>query len=95
VGGPLNLRNARFARDPRPLDEDCGCPACRRFSRAYVRHLVNQEEILGLRLLTLHNLRFVLELTAGARAAIEQGRLASYVAEALARLGDAARTETP
>jgi queuine tRNA-ribosyltransferase len=92
--GRLNLRNARFARDPRPLDEDCECPACRRFSRAYVRHLVNQEEILGLRLLTLHNLRFVLELTAGARAAIEQGRLASYVAEALARLGDAARMDT-
>ena len=90
--GRLNLRNARFARDPRPLDEDCTCPACTRFSRAYVRHLVNQDEILGLRLLTLHNLRFVLELTAGARAAIEQGRLASYVAEALARLGDAART---
>jgi queuine tRNA-ribosyltransferase len=59
-----------------------------------VRHLVNQEEILGLRLLTLHNLRFVLELTAGARAAIEQGRLASYVTEALARLGDAARIQT-
>jgi len=93
--GRLNLRNARFARDPRPLDDDCTCPACRRFSRAYIRHLVNQEEILGLRLLTLHNLRFVLELTAGARAAIEQGRLASYVAEALARLGDAARTGVP
>jgi queuine tRNA-ribosyltransferase len=92
--GRLNLRNARFARDSRPLDEDCTCPACTRFSRAYVRHLVNQEEILGLRLLTLHNLRFVLELTAGARAAIEQGRLASYVAEALARLGDTARTQT-
>ena len=93
--GRLNLRNARFARDPRPLDDDCTCPACRRFSRAYIRHLVNQEEILGLRLLTLHNLRFVLELTAGARAAIEQVRLASYVAEALARLGDAARTGVP
>jgi queuine tRNA-ribosyltransferase len=93
--GRLNLRNARFARDPRPLDETCSCPACRRFSRAYVRHLVNQEEILGLRLLTLHNLRFVLELTAGARAAIEQGRLASHVAEALARLGDAARAPAP
>jgi queuine tRNA-ribosyltransferase len=92
--GRLNLRNARFARDPRPLDEDCSCPACTRFTRAYLRHLVNQEEILGLRLLTLHNLRFVLDLTAGARAAIEQGRLASYTAEALGRLADAAREET-
>lgn len=83
--GRLNLRNARFARDPAPLDEGCPCPACARFSRAYIRHLVNQEEILGLRLLTLHNLRFVLELTAGARAAIERGELASYKADALAR----------
>ena len=62
--------------------------------RLVLRHLVNQEEILGIRLLTLHNLRFVLELTAGARTAIEQGRLASYVAQALARLGDGARTHT-
>ena len=84
--GRLNLRNARFARDPRPLDEGCACPACTRFSRAYLRHLVNQDEILGLRLLTLHNLRFVLDLTAGARDAIERGELASYAADALARL---------
>ena len=84
--GRLNLRNARFARDPRPLDEGCRCPACRRFSRAYVRHLVNQQEVLGLRLLTLHNLTFVLDLTAGARAAIERGELARYTADALARL---------
>ena len=84
--GRLNLRNARFARDPRPLDGDCPCPACARFSRAYVRHLLNQDEILGLRLLTLHNLRFVLDLTAGARAAIERGELGSYAAAALERL---------
>ncbi len=84
--GRLNLRNARFARDPRPLEEGCGCPACTRFSRAYVRHLVNQEELLGLRLLSLHNLHFLLELTAGARAAIERGELAGYTATALARL---------
>ena len=84
--GRLNLRNARFARDPRPLDPGCSCPACVRFSRAYVRHLINQQELLGLRLLSLHNLRFLLELTAGARAAIERGDLAGFKAEALARL---------
>jgi len=88
--GRLNLRNARFARDPRPLDDGCTCPACTRFSRAYLRHLVNQEELLGLRLLSLHNLRFLLELTANARAAIEQGRLSAYKAEALGRLRSAA-----
>ena len=84
--GRLNLRNARFARDPRPLDEGCSCPACTRFSRAYVRHLVNQHEILGLRLLSLHNLRFLLDLVAGARAAIVRGELGSYRSEALERL---------
>ncbi len=87
--GRINLRNARYARDPRPLEEECDCPACERFSRAYIRHLVNQEEILGLRLLSMHNLRFVLRLTAGARAAIERGAFSVFRAGALARLADA------
>jgi len=90
--GRLNLRNARFARDERPLDDDCSCPACARFSRAYVRHLVNQQELLGLRLLSLHNLRFLLELTARARQAIERGAFAAFKHEALERLA-AARVE--
>jgi queuine tRNA-ribosyltransferase len=84
--GRLNLRNARFARDPAPLDEECDCPACLRFSRAYLRHLVNQNELLGLRLLSLHNLRFLLELTRGARDAIERGGFASYKRDFLERL---------
>ncbi len=84
--GRLNLRNAQYSRDPRPLDESCGCPACSTFSRAYIRHLVNQEELLGLRLLSLHNLRFVLDLTRRAREAIEQGVFASFKREALGRL---------
>ena len=84
--GRLNLKNARFARDPRPLEEGCECPCCRRFTRAYIRHLINQEELLGLRLLSLHNLHFLLTLTAGARAAIERGELEAFTAAALARL---------
>jgi queuine tRNA-ribosyltransferase len=84
--GRLNLKNARFADDRRPLDDDCACPACVRFSRAYIRHLVNQDELLGLRLLTLHNLRFVHDVTAGARAAIEAGELASFKHSAQERL---------
>ena len=84
--GRLNMRNARHRRDPRPLEEGCGCPACTRFSRAYIRHLVTQEEILGLRLLSLHNLWFVLDLTASARAAIERGAFPSFRRDALARL---------
>ena len=84
--GRLNLKNARFRDDPRPLDEGCDCAACRRFSRAYVRHLVKQQEMLGPRLLTVHNLRFLLRLTADARAAIERGELASFKADVFARL---------
>jgi queuine tRNA-ribosyltransferase len=91
--GRLNLKNARFARDDRPLDEGCGCRACARFSRAYIRHLVNQQELLGIRLLTLHNLYFVLDVTAGARAAIENRRLASFKAEALERLANSGALE--
>jgi queuine tRNA-ribosyltransferase len=89
AGGRLNLRNARFARDERPLEEGCDCPACARFTRAYLRHLVNQDELLGLRLLSLHNLRFVIELTRGARDAIERGGFAAYKRERLERLQSA------
>ena len=84
--GRLNLRNARFARDPGPLDDGCGCPACTRFSRAYIRHLVNQQEILGLRLVSLHNLRFLIDLVAAAREAIERGEFGAWRAAALERL---------
>ncbi|MGH3051018.1 MAG: tRNA guanosine(34) transglycosylase Tgt [Gaiellaceae bacterium] len=84
--GRLNLRNARFAKDQGPLDAGCGCPACTRFTRAYIRHLVNQQEILGLRLLSLHNLRFTCDLVAAARQAIERGGFETWKQDALARL---------
>jgi queuine tRNA-ribosyltransferase len=84
--GRLNLKNSRFARDARPLDEGCGCSACTTVSRAYIRHLVSQQELLGLILLSEHNVRFLLDLTAGARAAIERGELARYKATMLERL---------
>ena len=84
--GRLNLRNARFARDPRPLDDECACIACTGFSRAYLRHLVTQQELLGLILLSEHNVRFLLDLTAGARSAIERQEFGQYRAAALERL---------
>jgi len=84
--GRLNLRNARYARDTAPLDDTCDCPACTTFTRAYIRHLVNQDEILGLRLLSLHNLRFLLELTRRAREAIEQRTFGQFKRDALERL---------
>ncbi len=76
--GRLNLRNARFAADLGPLDPRCDCPACRGFTRAYLRHLVTQKEMLGAQLLSLHNLRVLLRLTADARAAIRAGRFAEF-----------------
>jgi len=79
--GRLNLRNARHARDPRPLVEGCRCPACGSFSRAYIRHLVMQDEIVGLRLLTLHNLHHLIDLVAAARRAIIAGRFAEFRAQ--------------
>ena len=74
--GPLNLRNAQYAEDARPLDQDCACPACRDHSRAYLHHLVKANEILGAMLLTAHNLHHYQNLMAALRRAIEQGRLA-------------------
>ena len=59
--GTFNLKNAEFARDKRPIEESCECPACREFARGYIRHLIKAEEILGLRLVTLHNLHFYFE----------------------------------
>ena len=73
--GPLTLKQARFTRDPAPLQEDCPCYACRRFSRAYLRHLFMADELLVYRLLSLHNLHFFLGLMAALRAAIAGGRL--------------------
>jgi queuine tRNA-ribosyltransferase len=92
--GRLNLKNARYRRDEGPLESGCGCPACGRFSRAYVRHLVTQDEILGLRLLSLHNLWFVLDLTARARAAIERGTLSAFRQDVLTRLARAPEEES-
>jgi queuine tRNA-ribosyltransferase len=85
--GRLNLRNARFGRDDAPLQDGCPCPACTRFSRAYVSHLIRQDELLGMRLLTLHNLSFLIELCRSARLAIVDGRFEAFAREALERLG--------
>lgn len=76
--GTLNLKNAEFAMQTGPLEENCVCPACREFSRGYIRHLVKAEEILGLRLITLHNLHFYLDLMSRARHAIEEGSFANF-----------------
>jgi queuine tRNA-ribosyltransferase len=71
--GTVNLKNAEFSLDKRPIEGNCTCPACLEFSRGYIRHLIKAEEILGLRLITLHNLHFYLNLMNRARDEIEQG----------------------
>jgi queuine tRNA-ribosyltransferase len=73
AAGTLNLKNAVFALDKNPIEEKCECPTCREFTRGYIRHLVKAEEILGLRLITLHNLHFYLDLMRKIRLAIEDG----------------------
>ena len=73
AAGTLNLKNAEFALDKRPIEENCRCPACREFARGYIRHLIKAEEILGLRLITLHNLHFYLNLMNQVRTEIERG----------------------
>jgi queuine tRNA-ribosyltransferase len=83
--GRLNIRNTEFRTDPRPLDGDCDCAACSRFSRAYIRHLFVSDEILGLRLLSLHNVHFLLSLARQARQAIRSGDLEKWARDWLAR----------
>lgn len=76
--GPLNLRNARHAEDPSPLDPYCKCPACMQFSRAYLHHVVKANEIIASILLTWHNLCYYQDLMAGLRAAIAGGTLTAH-----------------
>jgi queuine tRNA-ribosyltransferase len=83
--GRRNIDNARFREVPSPLDATCDCYCCRTFSTAYVHHLVRVEEILGLRLLSLHNVRFLIRLTEAARAAIQQGAYRDFAIEFLGR----------
>jgi queuine tRNA-ribosyltransferase len=83
--GRLNIKRAEFRTDPRPLDIDCDCSACKRFSRAYIRHLFVSDEILGLRLLSLHNVHFLLSLARQARNSIRRGDLDSWSRDWLAR----------
>jgi queuine tRNA-ribosyltransferase len=85
--GPRAITNARYLRDPAPLDPECGCEACRRFSRAYLRHLFMTRELLAYRLLTLHNVTFYQGLMADLRRAIVEGRFEAFRARFLARYG--------
>ncbi len=79
--GVLNIKNARHADDPRPLDEDCSCPACQNYSRAYLHHVFRSQEMISSMLLTWHNLRYYQDLMAGMRAAIAAGTFTQWQAD--------------
>ena len=86
--GVLNLNNKKFERDERPLQEGCTCPACRNYSRAYIRHLIKAKEILGMRLCVLHNLHFYNTLMQQIRDALDEDRFDSFSAEMLEKLNN-------
>lgn len=81
--GKINLLNQKFEKDMRPIEEGCGCPACQKYSRAYVRHLLKAKEMLGMRLLVMHNLYFYNNMMEEIRDALDEGRFAAYKAEKL------------
>ena len=82
--GKLNLFNAKYEMDTRPIQEGCGCPTCQHYSRAYIRHLLKAREMLGMRLCVLHNLYFYNNMMEEIRDALDEGRFAKYKAERLA-----------
>ena len=85
--GKINLFNQKYEKDMRPIEEGCGCPTCRRYSRAYVRHLLKAKEMLGMRLCVLHNLYFYNTMMEEIRDAIDEGRFHSYKEEKLYGMG--------
>ena len=85
--GKINLFNAKYELDERPIEESCGCPACRKYSRAYIRHLLKAKEMLGMRLCVLHNLYFYNTMMEEIRDALDAGNFASYKEEKLYRMG--------
>ena len=90
--GKLNLFNQKYELDARPIEEGCGCPACRSYSRAYIRHLLKAKEMLGMRLCTLHNLYFYNTMMKEIRDAIEEHRYAEYKAAKLAGMESSAKS---
>jgi queuine tRNA-ribosyltransferase len=90
--GPVSIRNAAFREDARPLDPDCDCETCTTFSRGYLRHLFVAGELLGLRLLSLHNVRFLIRLAGALRAAVQRDDVTRWAEEWRRRY---TQTETP
>ena len=86
--GRLNIKDAQYEKDFTPIDDQCDCKTCKHYTRAYLRHLYRSEEILGKRLMSIHNLRFLIRVVEGARKAIEENRFLAYAKDVLAAYGD-------
>jgi queuine tRNA-ribosyltransferase len=86
--GRLNIKDAQYEKDFTPIDDQCDCKTCKHYTRAYLRHLYRSEEILGKRLMSIHNLRFLIRVVEGARKAIEENQFLAYAKDVLAAYGD-------
>jgi queuine tRNA-ribosyltransferase len=86
--GRINIKDGQYEKDFTPIDDQCDCQTCKQYTRAYIRHLYRSEEILGKRLMSIHNLRFLIRVVEGARKAIEENRFLSYAKDVLAAYGD-------
>ena len=89
--GKMNINNEQYFADPKPIDENCGCPACRHYSRSYIRHLFKAREALGMRLCVLHNLYFYNELMERIRAALDAGCFEAFYRAEIDILGARSR----
>lgn len=85
--GKIKIKNAQYETDPRPIEEGCNCPTCRNYSRAYIRHLLKANEMLGMRLCVMHNLYFYNTMMEEIRAALDEGRFAAYKKDKLEKIG--------
>lgn len=86
--GRINLKNAKFKEDFSPIEKNCDCYACKNYTKAYIRHLINVDETFGQRLLSIHNIRFLIRMTEEARLAIEENRYKKYKQEFIKNYGD-------
>jgi queuine tRNA-ribosyltransferase len=86
--GRINIKDGQYEKDFTPIDDQCDCQTCKQYTRAYLRHLYRSEEILGKRLMSIHNLRFLIRVVEGARKAIEENRFLAYAKDVLAAYGD-------